>query len=203
MRARKKKNTVPRLEKCGEYFVGKITPADGRKICLEIGCGKGKFIASLAEKHREADFYAIEKVPDVMVMAAEKCLEKKLENLHFLLCDAKTLSEVCPEGSVDTLYLNFSDPWPKKKHENRRLTHRIFLEEYRKILKKGGRIKMKTDNEKLFDFSLEEFSACGFVLTDVTRDLHNSDVENEFMTEYETRFSEQGMKIFHLQATVG
>lgn len=200
MRARKKKNTVPRLEKCGEYFSDKIIPREGRKVCLEIGCGKGKFITGLAEMHSDTDFYAMEKVPDVMVMAAEKCRDKELKNLHFLLSDADILPEICPENSIDVIYLNFSDPWPKKRHAQRRLTHERFLEKYKKILKKDGSIKMKTDNEGLFEFSLEEFGKCGFTLSEISRDLHASDIENEVMTEYETRFSEQGMKIFHLKA---
>lgn len=202
MRARKKKNTVPRLEKCSEYFVEEIIPEENKKICLEIGCGKGKFITSLAEKYPDINFYAIEKVPDVMVMAAEKCSSMELKNLRFLLFDAENLSERCPKNSIDTIYLNFSDPWPKNKHSDRRLTYRKFLEIYKKILKKNGKIKMKTDNEALFNFSVKEFEECGYFLSDISYDLHKSDIENEFMTEYESRFAEKGIKIFHLQASL-
>lgn len=201
MRARKKKNTVPRLERCGDMFVSEITVPDGKKACLEIGCGKGKFIAGLAELHPETAYFAMEKVPDVMVMAAEKCKEKGLENVRFLLEDATKLPEICREHSLDVIYLNFSDPWPKKRHTSRRLTYRSFLEIYKKLLKSGGCIKMKTDNEGLFNFSLEEFTDAGFILSEVTTDLHSTDIENEVMTEYETRFSEQGMNIYHLKAT--
>lgn len=201
MRARKKKNTVPRLERCGDVFVSEITVPDGKKACLEIGCGKGKFIAGLAELHPDTAYFAMEKVPDVMVMAAEKCKEKGLENVRFLLEDATKLPEICKEHSLDVIYLNFSDPWPKKRHTSRRLTYRTFLDIYKKLLKPGGFIKMKTDNEGLFNFSLEEFTDSGFILSEVTTDLHSTDIENEVMTEYETRFSEQGMNIYHLKAT--
>lgn len=202
MRARKKKNTVPRLERCGELLVDGIVIPDGKKAYLEIGCGKGKFITGLAALHPENFYFAMEKVPDVMVMAAEKCRDGGLENVRFLLEDATKLPEICPENGLDGIYLNFSDPWPKKRHTERRLTHRGFLEKYKKILKKDGWIKMKTDNEGLFEFSLEEFADSGFTLSEVTTDLHASDIENEVMTEYETRFSEQGMNIFHLRAEI-
>lgn len=201
MRARKKKNTVPRLERCGDMFVKEVSVPDGKKACLEIGCGKGKFIAGLAELHPDILYFAMEKVPDVMVIAAEKCREKGLENVKFLLEDATKLPEICREHSLDVIYLNFSDPWPKKRHTSRRLTYRTFLEIYKKLLKPGGFIKMKTDNEGLFNFSLEEFTDAGFILSEVTTDLHSTDIENEVMTEYETRFSEQGMNIYHLKAT--
>ena len=201
MRARKKKNTVPRLERCGDMFVNEVAVPDGKKACLEIGCGKGKFIAGLAELHPDILYFAMEKVPDVMVMAAEKCREKGLENVKFLLEDATKLPEICREHSLDVIYLNFSDPWPKKRHTSRRLTYRTFLEIYKKLLKPGGFIKMKTDNEGLFNFSLEEFTDAGFILSEVTTDIHSTEIENEVMTEYETRFSEQGMNIYHLKAT--
>lgn len=112
------------------------------------------------------------------------------------------MPEICPDNSIDVIYLNFSDPWPKKRHSSRRLTDRRFLEIYKRLLKKDGEIKMKTDNEGLFRFSLEEFSGDGFILSEISEDLHNSNIENEFMTEYETRFSKQGMKIYHLKATL-
>lgn len=202
MRARKKKNTQPRLERCEAYLVDKIAVPDGKKAFLEIGCGKGKFITGLAELHPENFYFAMEKVPDVMVMAAEKCKAAELENVRFLLEDANALPEICPENSLDGIYLNFSDPWPKKRHTSRRLTYRSFLEKYKKLLKEDGWIKMKTDNGGLFEFSLEEFAECGFSLSEVTEDLHATDIENEVMTEYETRFSEQGMNIYHLKAEI-
>lgn len=202
MRARKKKNTIPRLKRCEALLSDKTSPPERKKICLEIGCGKGQFITGLAKKHPDIEYYAMERVPDVIVMAAEKGLAEGLTNLHFLLADASSLPEICPDNSIDVIYLNFSDPWPKKRHSSRRLTDRRFLEIYKRLLKKDGEIKMKTDNEGLFRFSLEEFSGDGFILSEISEDLHNSNIENEFMTEYETRFSKQGMKIYHLKATL-
>ena len=202
MRARKKKNTIPRLKRSEALLSDKISPPERKKICLEIGCGKGQFITGLAKKHPDIEYYAMERVPDVIVMAAEKGLAEGLTNLHFLLADASSLPEICPDNSIDVIYLNFSDPWPKKRHSGRRLTDRRFLEIYKRLLKKDGEIKMKTDNEGLFRFSLEEFSGDGFILSEISEDLHDSNIENEFMTEYETRFSKQGMKIYHLKATL-
>ena len=182
MRARKKKNTIPRLKRCEELLSDKISPPERKKICLEIGCGKGQFITGLAKKHPDIEYYAMERVPDVIVMAAEKGLAEGLTNLHFLLADASSLPEICPDNSIDVIYLNFSDPWPKKRHSSRRLTDRRFLEIYKRLLKKDGEIKMKTDNEGLFRFSLEEFSGDGFILSEISEDVHNWIIENEFMT---------------------
>ena len=128
--------------------------------------------------------------------------EKGLENVKFLLEDATKLPEICREHSLDVIYLNFSDPWPKKRHTSRRLTYRTFLEIYKKLLKPGGFIKMKTDNEGLFNFSLEEFTDAGFILSEVTTDLHSTDIENEVMTEYEKRFSELGFPINAVKARI-
>ena len=200
MRARKKKNTIPRLERCSEYLTEQIVSETGRYFYIEIGCGKGKFITSLAESRPDDFFYAVEKVPDVLVMAAEKAKAKELTNLKFLLADADDLPELCPAGSIRGIYLNFSDPWPKKKGARKRLTYHTYLEKYRKILAPDGVIFMKTDNQGLFDFSLAEFRRYGYELFDVVRDLHASDVENCFTTEYEDRFTALGQPIFHLKA---
>lgn len=202
MRARKKKNTIPRLERCEEYITQEIIPQEGKPLYIEIGCGKGNFITGHAERNPQSCYYAMEKVPDVIVMAIEKAKEKELNNLRFLIEDAENLPEICPPNSVDIIYLNFSDPWPKKKRAKRRLTYRFFLEKYKTILKFDGEIHFKTDNIPLFDFSLEEFKLCGFDLYDVTRDLDSSGIDNPFRTEYETRFIDQGIPICHLKAKV-
>lgn len=200
MRARKKKNTLPRLKKCADYLAERIVPEAGKSLYIEIGCGKGKFITSLAESRPDVLFYAIEKVPDVLVMAAEKAKAKGLGNLKFIISDADALPEICPTGAVDGIYLNFSDPWPKKKGARKRLTYHTYLEKYRQVLSENGHILMKTDNRGLFDFSLTEFSAHGYSLSDVVYDLHNSDIENLFTTEYEDRFTALGQPIFHCKA---
>ena len=118
------------------------------------------------------------------------------ENLSFLIGNAENLTEWLPAHSVDCLYLNFSDPWPKAGHKKRRLTHRIFLERYQTVLKKGGVLRFKTDNVGLFDFSLEEFETMGLTILEMTRDLHHSPMnEGNIMTEYERNFSEKGFPI--------
>ncbi len=223
MRARKKKNTVPRLERISHYFVPTIPQSD-REIRVEVGCGKGKFVTTLAQMNPEVDFYALEKIPDVIVMAGEKAAAAELKNVKFLLADAKDLTEgtdktflgldetgapilkdvphiaLCPPHSVSILYLNFSDPLPNKKYAYLRLTHGNFLEKYRTVLKEDGHIEFKTDNKPLFDFSVEQFKECGYEIYDYTEDLHHSDIFNPCKTEYETRFSEMGLPIYSLKA---
>ena len=127
---------------------------------------------------------------------ADACKETRPDNLRFLIGNAENLTEWFPAHSVDCLYLNFSDPWPKARHAKRRLTYRTFLEKYQTVLKKGGILRFKTDNVGLFDFSLEEFAAMGLEMTDLTRDLHNSPQnEGNVMTEYEKAWSEKGYTI--------
>ncbi len=202
MRARKKKNTVPRLERCENYLSDKVEINENTRFRLEVGCGKGKFITEVATKPENKDivFYAVEKVPDVMVMAAEKAAAAEIGNLQFILGDAETLPEICPPHRAEIIYLNFSDPWPRKKQAKRRLTYRSFLEIYRGLLSDDGYIFMKTDNQKLFDYSLEEIETHGYELFDVTRDLHNSGIYNPATTEYEDRFTALGQPIYSLKA---
>jgi tRNA (guanine-N7-)-methyltransferase len=201
MRARKKKNTIPRLEKCKDYITDKITVSDSKPLHIELGCGKGMFITGMAQAF-DYDFYALEKVPDVIVMAIEKAAAKQIPNLKFIINDADHILDICPLHSVDVLYLNFSDPWPKNRDIEKRLTYRGFLNKYKQVLNENGIISLKTDNAKLFEFSKTEFEETGFELFDVTEDLNNSGIENPFKTEYETRFTEQGLPINHLKARV-
>lgn len=201
MRARKKKNLIPRLAKCAEYMTDKIIPDEEKPVWLEIGCGKGRFAVGMAEMF-DCKYYAMEKVPDVIVMAAEKGVEKALPNLRFIIGDANDLESICPEHCIDMIFLTFSDPWPKKRDTDRRLTYRTFLEKYKRILKKDGVIFFKTDNQKLFEFSVEEFKENGFELFDYTEDLHASDIPNPVCTEYEIKFSEMGQPIYHCKARV-
>ena len=141
----------------------------------------------------------MEKISDVACIALEKakaCEADRPDNLRFLIGDARNLSEIFPPHSIDCIYLNFSDPWPKSGYYKRRLTYRAFLELYRTLLIPGGTLRFKTDNVGLFDFSLEEFEAAGLTIEWITRDLHNSDyAEGNVMTEYEKNFSEKGMPI--------
>ena len=201
MRARKKKNGKKRLEAVSEYFITKPDLSLDKKTYVEIGCGKGKFIIENAEKNPDIDYIAVEKVPDVILLAAEKAKERDIKNIKFLICDAKELTDLFEENSVDLIYLNFSDPWPKAKHYKRRLTYKTFLDVYRKILKNEGAVFFKTDNIGLFEFSLEQFTLDNWNLKNVTYDLHNSEfAEDNIMTEYEKNFSEKGFNINRLEA---
>ena len=205
MRVHKKKHGAERLEACGNIVI-KDLKAEGNTaqklfgndnpIRIEIGCGKGDFIVGTAAKEPDINFLAVEKVSDVLVIAAEKVKNSGLSNVRVCCVDAKELEEIFPEGSIDRIYLNFSDPWPKARHEKRRLTYRTFLAIYKKILKKDGAIHFKTDNRGLFDFSLEEFKEFGMRMEKLTFDLHNSEyMEGNVMTEYEKRFSSMGVPI--------
>ena len=205
MRVKKKKHGAERLEACGKIVI-KDLRAEGNTsqqlfgndnpIRIEIGCGKGDFIVGTAAKEPDVNFLAVEKVSDVLMLAAEKVKKSELSNIRVCCVDAKELAEIFPEGSIDRIYLNFSDPWPKSRHEKRRLTYRTFLEIYKRILKPDGAVYFKTDNRGLFDFSLEEFKEFGMRLEKLTFDLHNSEyMEGNVMTEYERRFSGMGVSI--------
>ncbi|MBR5322856.1 MAG: tRNA (guanosine(46)-N7)-methyltransferase TrmB [Clostridia bacterium] len=203
MRARKKKHGAERLEAVSKYFTT-IPELDSNKVTyLEIGCGKGKFIIENAERNPDINYIAVEKVSDVILLAAEKANDRELKNIKFMICDAKGLTEVFLPHSVDYIYLNFSDPWPKAGHYKRRLTYKAFLDVYRHILKEDGAIFFKTDNAGLFEFSLEQFTEDGWNLKNVTYDLHNSEfAKDNIMTEYEKNFSEKGFNIHRLEAWV-
>ncbi|RKD23768.1 tRNA (guanosine(46)-N7)-methyltransferase TrmB [Ammoniphilus oxalaticus] len=173
-------------------------------IHLELGTGKGNFVVTLAEKHADCNFIGVEIKEEVLIAAVRKSVEKGLKNIAFLWFNINDIEDVFAKDEVSRIYLNFSDPWPKNRHAKRRLTHRGFLEKYKKILNKGGQIHLKTDNEPLFEFSLNEFSEQGFQLRNITFDLHNSRFEEakKVMTEYEQRFVKQGLKIYRFEAVV-
>lgn len=209
MRMRKKKHGEERIRACAELLIDDPSvlmadpsspfPDKTKRLCLEIGCGKGNFAVGTAAKRPDENLIAMEKVPDVCCAALEKamaCREARPDNLRFIIGNADNLNEWFPEHCLDRIYLNFSDPWPKAGHAKRRLTHRIFLERYKRILKEGGELVFKTDNVGLFDFSLESFAEFGLTVEWMTRDLHNSDrAEQNVMTEYEKNFSEKGFTI--------
>ncbi len=215
MRARKKKHTAERLSACSFYVCE--NPAENRgkwlasfsqhaergfeKLALEIGCGKGDFATGYAARHPEVAFCAMERVVDVLMLAAEKAARAEVDNVLFLSQNALYLPEFFAEGEVDFLFLNFSDPWPKARHAKRRLTSPVFLELYKKILAKDAVIAMKTDNADLFDYSLETLPEAGFLVEHVTRDLHGSEYnEGNIVTEYERNFSAKGFPIHRLEA---
>ena len=166
-------------------------------ICLEIGMGKGDFIYEMARIHSDVNFVGIEKYSNVLARAIKK-YPKGLANLKIINLDALQLPEVFGK-EIDTIYLNFSDPWPKVRHQDRRLTSEVFLNVYDALFKDRKRIVMKTDNLGLLASSLVSLSNHGYVLRKVVFDLHNSDIPN-VCTEYEKKFSSQGIKINYLEA---
>lgn len=163
-------------------------------IYIEIGMGKGDFIIENAKRYPDINFIGIEKFPSVMVGALKKYDESgELPNLRFLKEDALFLNEVFDEHEIDRIHLNFSDPWPKKRHAKRRLTSPTFLPIYEKILKKDGELILKTDNRILFEYSLVSFQQYGLDFHDVCLDLHHSEgYEDNIQTEYERKFSPFG-----------
>ncbi len=201
MRVRNKKHAPERLAavdnlRAASFDVfNKNTP-----LHIEIGCGKGDFICTLAEQNPDINFIAVEKVTSVIILAMEKAAKKKLQNLKFVLGDALLL-ENAPENLCDRIYLNFSDPWPRRRHAKRRLTAPSFLALYKRVLKDDGQIHLKTDNPILFESSLNTLSDADFKLANITFDLHKSDFEGNVMTEYERNFSEKGFPIYRLEAT--
>ena len=209
MRMRKKKHGAERIAACSELRIENIEVlkdgfggvfADERPIHMEIGCGKGNFACGMAAKYPEINFVAMEKVPDVCCIALEKAngrtADRSGDNLRFIIGDAKDLSENVKPNSLDCIYLNFSDPWPKSGHAKRRLTHSNFLSIYKKLLKEDGILRLKTDNVGLFDFTLEEIEAFGMEIIWQTRDLHSTpENADNVMTEYEKNFSDKGTPI--------
>ena len=208
MRMRKKKHADERIEACSDILLkldenGELADEflSQDKIHMEIGCGKGTFICETAKANPDISYIAVEKISNVMVSALERAKSENIENIRFIITDAAKICEKLKEHSVERLYLNFSDPWPKKGYAKRRLTHRGFLQMYKRILKPGGAIFFKTDNRPLFDFSLEEFAEEGFRLEALTNDLHSSKyAKDNIMTEYETNFSSMGIPINRVEA---
>ena len=214
MRMRKKKNSEARLSACERYLFETESVMDdpaaaigmpGSKVYLEIGAGKGGFACKMAERHSDTAYFAMERVTDCVVLCAERAASGEhgeLNNLRFVIDTADNLMHIFKPGTIDGIFLNFSDPWSKKGYAKRRLTHRRYLAMYLNLLRDGGKLRFKTDNVGLFDFSLEEIEAIGLTLDIVTRDLHHSEWnEGNIMTEYETNFSEQGMNINMLEIT--
>ena len=170
-------------------------------VVLEIGCGKGGFVIGLAKAQPTARYLALEKMSNVILTPMEEVKKQGLENIRFLNIRAECLPCYIPENSLDAIYLNFSTPLPKLGYASQRLTHRNFLEVYKKLLKKGGRILQKTDDREFFEFSLAEYEACGFALEQVEFDLHkNGNPEWNIVTEYEQKWVERGLPIHRVEA---
>ncbi len=209
MRMRRKKHREERIDACSELLIANIEDykkdiksvfGNDKPLHIEIGCGKGKFILETAMKNPETNFIAVEKCSDVLVLALEKVKAAGLTNVRFVEGDVMKLSCLETETKCDVVYINFCDPWKKSGYAKRRLTHANFLAMYEKWLKTGGAIHFKTDNEKLFEFSLNSFADYGLRLKNITFDLHNSKFEGNVMTEYETNFTNLGQPIYRCEA---
>ena len=211
MRVRKRKGAEELLaenpqivvpEATGTAYKGRWRELFGNDhpIHIEIGMGKGSFITGMAQAHPEINYVGVEMQVSVVSHALDKVLEKELDNVKLLHMDGSALTEYFADSEVDQIYLNFSDPWPKKRHEKRRLTSPGFLAVDEAILKPAGEIHFKTDNQGLFEYSLASFSQYGMILQKVWLDLHNSDFEGNIMTEYEEKFSSRGQRIYRVEA---
>lgn len=212
MRVRKMKNGEARFSACGDMII-KPNIENPEKINvrslfpgftrfrLEIGCGKGRFVCGESERHPDVAYVAVELISDVIIHAAEKAIELGRTNVKFVNVNAKLLPQLFDEGLFEMIHINFCDPWPKARHEKRRLTYREFLLSFKPLLTEHGCIAFKTDNAGLFEYSLPEFEAAGFEIRELTRDLHNSVYRGcDTETEYEKNFSQKGTPINRLVA---
>ncbi len=208
MRMRKKPNLIPRMERCAA--TQETAPAEKKgqwlkafpgykALHLELGCGKGRFTADMAEANPDVFFAAVERVPDAMVVGMERVFERGIPNVRFIDIDAALLPELFEPGEVSRIYINFPDPWRKSKQYKRRLTAPSFLDLYKALLPEDGEIWFKTDNDPLFEWSLEQFTEQGWHLSEVTRDLHENGPVG-VMTDYEAKFHAEGVKINRLVA---
>lgn len=204
MRARFNPKAIEQMKEFDRYIKDKdtiqsiIEKNKDKKIYLEIGMGKGEFITKLSELDKDNIYIGVELSPPILAIAVKK-LKKyeednniKLDNLYFMSFDAIELSNIFDKNQIERVYLNFSDPWPKKKHAKRRLTNAKFLDEYKKVLKENGQIEFKTDNRGLFEYSIISMQNYGLKFIDIYLDLHKSTDVFNIETEYEKKFSPFG-----------
>ena len=203
MRMRRMKNLEPRMEACGDYRIMEPAAYKGKwrslmpdcsALWVEVGCGKGKFTAETAQANPDVLLIAVERCREAMVVAMEKAQNMGLTNVFFIDMDVANIEEIFAPGEMDRLFINFPDPWPRKKNAKRRLTHRGFLDKYCRVVRTGGEIHYKTDNAPLFEFSVEEFEACGLQVNNLTRNLHENGIVG-IMTGYEEKFHALGTPI--------
>jgi len=203
MRMRRMKNLESRMEKCADLRI--TDPAalkgnwrslkqDATQLWVEVGCGKGKFTAETAQANPDVLLIAVERCREAMVVAMEKAREMGLKNVYYIDMDVANIEEIFAGFEIDRLFINFPDPWPRKKNAKRRLTYRTFLDKYCRVIKEGGEIHYKTDNAPLFEFSVEEFEACGLQVKNLTRNLHENGIVG-IMTGYEEKFHALGTPI--------
>lgn len=204
MRLRNVRGSSEIIEKClyviknPNEYKGKYSLLFGNDnpIHIEIGMGKGDFIINMAKKYPKINFIGIEKFDSVLVRAIEK-LEEDIPNLRFIRMDATDIEEIF-DKEIDTLYLNFSDPWPKNRHEHRRLTSLRFLKRYDSLFKCDKNIIMKTDNRKLFEFSIISFTDYKYKIEEISLDLYNDNIKDNVQTEYERKFHDRGFPIYKI-----
>ena len=219
MRMRKKKHLEEKLKKCvnlidmppvtqdyrdaikeKEYIDFKEIFGNENPLQMEIGCGKGQFISVLAKRNPDINYIAVEVNRNVICDACEKALQDGIENVIFIHCGAEVLEKYIKPHTMERIYLNFSCPFPKGAYANRRLTNVKFLKIYDELLAPGAEIHQKTDNMHFFEYSLEQYAEYGYKLKNVSLDLHNSDFEDNIVTEYEHKFSSLGFRIYRLEA---
>ena len=210
MRHRKVKNLEQRVEKTRHYIVEDPRGFKGKwreffdvkkdkELYIEIGCGKGKFLCARAQANQDAVFLGIEGLDAVLIRGLERAHDEKIANVRFIMEYVTDIRDFFEDSEVDGIYLNFSDPWPKPRHEKRRFTYGNTLLKYKQVLKEGGFVAFKTDNEELFEYSLGEVVRLELNMEEMTRDLHDSDLAaKEFTTEYEEKFHGKGKNINYM-----
>ena len=192
-----------------EYFAG-LSSQDGltaaadpaKRLYMELGCGKGKFLTARACADPDAFFIGIEGLDAVLIRGLERAAGLDICNLRFVMTYVADIRDYFADGELDGIYLNFSDPWPKPRHTKRRFTYGETLLRYKQILKPGGFVAFKTDNEDLFAFTLDEIARLGLTISEMSRDLHSPDctlAAKDFTTEYEDKFSGRGKNINYVK----
>ncbi|ENQ3080413.1 tRNA (guanosine(46)-N7)-methyltransferase TrmB [Bacillus cereus] len=208
MRLRHKPYAMDRTKEYSQFVIGNPEESNGKwnelfgndnPIHIEVGTGRGRFMYEMAKANPNVNYIGIEKFTSVIVDALDKLIEEPLPNLKLINKDAEDLTVFFAENEIDRVYLNFSDPWPKNRHEKRRLTYKTFLRNYETVLVKGGEIHFKTDNQALFEYSLTSMAEYGMLLPYISLDLHKSDFEGNIMTEYEEKFSSKGNRIYRVE----
>ena len=203
MRMRRMKNLESRMANCAELRIAdpaalkgnwRSLKQDAAALWVEVGCGKGKFTAETAEANPDVLLIAVERCREAMVVAMEKAQSMGLKNVFYIDMDVANIEDIFAGEEIDRLFINFPDPWPRKKNAKRRLTYRTFLDKYCRVIKQGGEIHYKTDNAPLFEFSVEEFTACGLEVKNLTRNLHENGIVG-IMTGYEEKFHSLGTPI--------
>jgi tRNA (guanine-N7-)-methyltransferase len=208
MRLRNKPWASEKLNEYPQYVIAQPEECKGKwhevfgndnPLHIEVGTGKGQFVTEMAKANPDVNYIGIELYESVIVSALDRIIEAEIPNVKLMNVDAKNLKEYFEKNDVDRVYLNFSDPWPKSRHEKRRLTFKSFLKLYEDILVDEGEIHFKTDNQGLFEYSLMSFSHYGLLLNYLSLDLHKSDFEGNIMTEYEEKFSAKGQRIYRCE----